>query len=45
MDEFRHLRVDRYVSDKADLLDGRYVAKGEGIDSIRTWIEETAATY
>ena len=38
-------RVGSYVSDEADLLDGRYVAKGEGARSIRIWLEKTAATY
>ena len=38
-------RVGSYVSDKAELLDGRYVARGEGADSIRAWMGKTAATY
>ena len=38
-------RVGSYVSDRADLMDGRYVGKGEGADSIRTWMEKTAARY
>ena len=38
-------KVGSYVHEGADLLDGRYVAKGEGADSIRTWMEKTAARY
>ncbi len=38
-------KVGSYVSDEADLLDGRYVAKGEGADSIRAWMEKTATRY
>lgn len=38
-------KVGSYVSDEADLLDGRYVAKGEGASSIRIWMEKTVATY
>ena len=37
--------VGSHISDKADLLDGRYVNGGEGTDPIRAWMEETAATY
>ncbi len=38
-------RVGRYVSDRAELLDGRYVAKGEGAGHTKTWMEKTAVTY
>lgn len=38
-------RAGSYVSDEAELLDGRYVYKGEGAGSIRTWLEKTAAKY
>lgn len=38
-------RVGRYVSGKAELLDGRYMSKGEGADHIMAWVEKTAATY
>ena len=38
-------QVGSHISDKADLLDGRYVDGEEGADSIRTWVEETATTY
>lgn len=44
-DQSRYPRVSSHINDKADLLDGRYVNGGEGADPIRTWMEETAATY
>lgn len=34
----------RYASDRAELPGGRYVDKGEGADSIRTWTK-TATPY
>ncbi len=44
MEEFWY-PVGSHISDKADLLDGRYVDGGESADSIRIWVEETAVTY
>ena len=38
-------QVGSHISDKADLLDGRYVNGGEGTDPIRAWMEETAVMY
>ena len=38
-------KVGSYVHEGADLLDGKYVGRGESADSIRAWMEKTAALY
>lgn len=38
-------RVGSYVHEGADLLDGKYVGRGESADAIRAWMEKTAALY
>ncbi len=38
-------KVGSYVHEGADLLDGKYVGRGESVKSIRAWMEKTAALY